>query len=163
MSATASSERVFRPTIGAQRQPLAGHRGRPNTTGSAPAAWATARPQRRLHAKHITHGRAITVHASQGTTAPPPALWLGDSSRAALYVAMTPAREVEHRLPMRANGGRRRAVDRGWDLWVKWKAEAMVTRKSTHASSVSELSAIIGGSLFLLVRAEHCTSCAIPW
>jgi hypothetical protein len=44
--------------------------------------------------EHITHGYAITVHASQGTTAHTTHAVLGDNtSRATLYVAMTRGRE----------------------------------------------------------------------
>jgi len=44
--------------------------------------------------EHITHGYAITVHASQGTTAHSTHAVLGDNtSRATLYVAMTRGRE----------------------------------------------------------------------
>ncbi|WP_237072993.1 hypothetical protein, partial [Mycobacterium tuberculosis] len=72
-----------------------------------------------LH-EHITHGYAITVHASQGTTAHSTHAVLGDNtSRATLYVAMTPARESNTAYLCERTAGEGARVDlAGWDLWV---------------------------------------------
>lgn len=135
MSATASSERIFRPTIRCATATAGGSsRSTPNTTGSPPAAWATARAAFSgdyLH-EHITHGYAITVHASQGTTAHSTHAVLGDNtSRATLYVAMTPARESNTAYLCERTAGEGARVDlAGWDLWVSGKAEAMSDEKS---------------------------------
>lgn len=84
-----------------------------------------------LH-EHITHGYAITVHASQGTTAHSTHAVLGDNtSRATLYVAMTPARESNTAYLCERTAGEGARVDlAGWDLWVSGKAEAMSDEKS---------------------------------
>lgn len=84
-----------------------------------------------LH-EHITHGYAITVHASQGTTAHSTHAVLGDNtSRATPYVAMTPARESNTAYLCERTAGEGARVDlAGWDLWVSGKAEAMSDEKS---------------------------------
>lgn len=135
MSATASSERIFRPTIRCATATAGGSsRSTPNTTGSPPAAWATAHapPSAATTCEHITHGYAITVHASQGTTAHSTHAVLGDNtSRATLYVAMTPARESNTAYLCERTAGEGARVDlAGWDLWVSGKAEAMSDEKS---------------------------------
>lgn len=113
MSATASSERIFRPTI------------------RCATATAGGSSRSTLH-EHITHGYAITVHASQGTTAHSTHAVLGDNtSRATLYVAMTPARESNTAYLCERTAGEGARVDlAGWDLWVSGKAEAMSDEKS---------------------------------
>ncbi len=135
MSATASSERIFRPTIRCATATAGGSsRSTPNTTGSPPAAWATAhaRLQRRLparaHHPRICHHRPRQPgHHAHSTHAV-----LGDNtSRATLYVAMTPARESNTAYLCERTAGEGARVDlAGWDLWVSGKAEAMSDEKS---------------------------------
>lgn len=113
MSATASSERIFRPTIRCATATAGGSsRSTPNTTGSPPAAWATAqrRLQRRLPAR--AHHPRICHHRPRqpghhGSLHPRCA---GRQHQPSNAVRGNDAgTRVEHRLPMRANGGRRRA------------------------------------------------------
>lgn len=136
MSATASSERIFRPTIrcatGNRWRVIAvdteHHRIAARRLGDGARA---AFSGDYLH-EHITHGYAITVHASQGTTAHSTHAVLGDNtSRATLYVAMTPARESNTAYLCERTAGEGARVDlAGWDLWVSGKAEAMSDEKS---------------------------------
>lgn len=136
MSATASSERIFRPTIRCATATAGGSsRSTPNTTGSPPAAWATA---------HAPPSAATTCTSTSPTDMPSPSTparaprrhsthaVLGDNtSRATLYVAMTPARESNTAYLCERTAGEGARVDlAGWDLWVSGKAEAMSDEKS---------------------------------
>lgn len=113
MSATASSERIFRPTIRCATATAGGSsRSTPNTTGSPPAAWATA---------HAPPSAATTCTSTSPTDMPSPSRQPGHHGSLHPRCAgrqhqpsnavrgNDAGTRVEHRLPMRANGGRRRA------------------------------------------------------
>lgn len=113
MSATASSERIFRPTIRCATAAAAGHRGRHRTPPDRrppPGRRRTRRLQRRLPAR--AHHPRICHHRPRqpghhGSLHPRCA---GRQHQPSNAVRGNDAgTRVEHRLPMRANGGRRRA------------------------------------------------------